>query len=352
MMTSMYFRKTIATLHLVSGLVASLLLVVLGLTGALIAFEPAIERALHPSLYDVQVKGQPLTLTILNAKVASALQPNESVGTCLFPGRNNQSFAFTIFKSKGLPRQIFVNQYTGQILGTLSVVRFTLIVRQLHVLTGLWGCSTLCLMFLVLTGLYLWVPLKQMGISSKATGHRFFFDVHSSVGVFSSAFLLLFAATGTYMALYPIISLRTHSKIEQMTTHTLPADAKGVKPLSADDAVSLARHQLSGATPIWVNFPQKSNSTYMVKMRFPEDRSFNGSSAVWLDRFSGRSTSIWSSRTDSLGSRLDRFSQEAHTGDRWGYSGRLVSCLMSLTLIVQTMTGMAMWWKTRAQNYR
>jgi uncharacterized iron-regulated membrane protein len=348
----MYLRKTITTLHLVSGLVASLVLVVLGLTGALITFEPQIEGALHPSLYDVQVRGQPLTLTILDAKVASALQPTESLGTCLFPARANQSFGFTIFRSKGLPRQIFVNQYTGQILGTLSVVRFTLIVRQLHVLAGLWGCSTLCLMFLLLTGLYLWVPLKRIGISSQARGHRFFFDVHNSVGILSSTFLFLFAATGTYMALYPIISSRSHLKLDQLTTpNTLSSDPKGAQPLSADDAVSLARHLLSGATPIWVNFPQRGTSLYMVKMRFPEDRSFNGSSAVWLDQFSGRPTSIWNSRTDSLGGKLNRLSREAHTGDSLGYSGRLVACLMSLTLILQTMTGIGMWWKTRAANF-
>jgi uncharacterized iron-regulated membrane protein len=133
------------------------------------------------------------------------------------------------------------------------------------------------------------------------------------------------------------------------TLETLSDDPKDSRPLSADDAVSLASHLLSGAIPIWVNFPQKDKSTYMVKMRFPEDRSFNGSSTVWLDQFSGRSTSIWNSRTDSLGGRLDRFSREGHTGDSLGYSGRLEACLMSLTLVVQTMTGIGMWWKTRAK---
>jgi uncharacterized iron-regulated membrane protein len=337
-------------LHLVVGLVAGLFLVILGATGALIAFEPEIEHGFYPTLYDVEVRGQPLPLTTLDANVASALKPNERIGVCLFPASERLSYAFTIFRPEGLPRQIFVNQYTGQVLGTLSVVRFTVIVRQLHVVAGLWGCSALFLMFLVITGLYLWWPLKRIGITPKATGRRLYFDLHSSVGFLSSLFLLLFAATGTYMAFYPAISSMAHSRLEEgVIRRSSSADQDSTRPISVDDAVSLARHFLPGATPIWVVLPERSDSPYMVKMRFPEDRSFNGSSAVWLDRFSGRSTQIWNSRTDSLGGKLNRLSREVHTGDALGYSGKLIACFMSLTLIMQTITGICMWWKTRAK---
>jgi uncharacterized iron-regulated membrane protein len=336
--------------HLVVGLVAGLFLAILGATGALIAFEPEIEHAFYPTLYDVEVRSQPLPVAILYAKVALALKPNERIGVCLFPARARLSYAFTIFRSSGLPRQIFVNQYTGQILGTLSVVRFTMVIRKLHVVAGLGGCSTLFLMFLVMTGLYLWWPLKRIGITSKATGRRLYFDLHNSVGLLSSLFLLLFAATGTYMAFYPVISSMFHSKLEdRVVRRPSSADQGSSRAISADNAVSLARHFLPGATPIWVVFPERSDSPYMVKMRFPEDRSFNGSSAVWLDQFSGRATQIWSSRADSLGGKLNRLSCEAHTGDVLGYSGKLIARFMSLTLIVQTMTGVCMWWKRRVK---
>jgi uncharacterized iron-regulated membrane protein len=336
--------------HLVVGLVAGLFLAILGATGALIAFEPEIEHAFYPTLYDVEVRGQPLPVAILYAKVALALKPNERIGVCLFPARARLSYAFTIFRSSGLPRQIFVNQYTGQILGTLSVVRFTMVIRKLHVVAGLGGCSTLFLMFLVMPGLYLWWPLKRIGITSKATGRRLYFDLHNSVGLLSSLFLLLFAATGTYMAFYPVISSMGHSRLEdRVVQRSSSADQNSARPISVDDAVSLARHLLPGAMPIWVDLPERSDSPFMVKMRFPEDRSFNGSSAVWLDQFSGRSTKIRSSRTDSLGGKLNRLSREAHTGDAFGYSGNVIACFMSLTLIVQTITGICMWWKTRAK---
>ena len=78
-------------IHLVIGLVAGLFLVILGATGSLMAFEPEIEHALYPSLYDVEVRGQPLPLTILDAKVVSALKPNERIGACQFPARQNLS---------------------------------------------------------------------------------------------------------------------------------------------------------------------------------------------------------------------------------------------------------------------
>ena len=337
-------------IHLVIGLVAGLFLIILGATGALIAFEPEIEHALYPSLYDVEVRGQPLPLTILDAKVVSALKPNERIGVCQFPARQNLSYVFTIFRSRGLPRQIFVNQYTGQILGTLSAVRFTVVVHQLHLVAGMGGCSALFLMFLVITGLYLWWPLKRIGVRTKATGEHLYFDLHNSVGFLSSVFLLLFAATGAYMAFYPTISSMAHSSNKaRISRKARSADQNSQRQISADDAVSLARHLLPGATPIWVVMPGRGDSHYMVKMRFPEDRSFNGSSAIWLDRFSGRATRIWNSRTDSLGSKLNRLSREAHTGDALGYSGKLIACFMSLALVLQVLTGICMWRKKRAK---
>jgi uncharacterized iron-regulated membrane protein len=71
-------------LHLVIGLVAGLFLAILGATGALIAFEPEIEHALYPTLYDVEVRGQPLPLTILDAKVALALKNRMNVSGCVY----------------------------------------------------------------------------------------------------------------------------------------------------------------------------------------------------------------------------------------------------------------------------
>jgi len=68
----------------------------------------------------------------------------------------------------------------------------------------------------------------------------------------------------------------------------LPGDpssipAPGATPISADGALGIARDFLPAAVPLWIVMPEENTSSYVVKMRFPEDHSSNGASIVWVD---------------------------------------------------------------------
>jgi uncharacterized iron-regulated membrane protein len=249
-----------------------------------------------------------------------------------------------------LPRQIFVDQYTGRILGAMSVARFVLIMHALHQASGiLMGLSSIFLGASVLSGLYLWWPLKRIKISRNRTRRLVYFDLHNSVGVLSSLFLLVFASTGAFMAFeqwtVPATYRLTGARPPQDDPTSLPQE--GVRSVSADFALDVARAVLKDAIPLWIVLPQAATSSYLVKMKFPEDREPNGTSIVWVDRYSAKVLEVWSSRTAPIARRVQSLNRVAHSGDVWGYAGKVVACGMSVALMIQTVTGFWLWRRGR-----
>ena len=315
------------------------------------AFESEIDRFFHPSLFKVVPHGQALSLSEILPRIAAELRPHEHIQTCVTSAESTSSYSFTIVGSSRLPRQIFVNQYTGQVLGTMSVARFVPVMHALHEANGtLMGCAASCLALLVFSGFCLWWPRKRIKIS----GHRsrlFYFDIHNSVGFFTSPFLLVFALSGAYMAFESWTVPATY----RVTGRSLPGDdplsttLEHATPVSPDYALQVAKTSLSQSIPLWVVLPQGRQASYLVKMKSAEDHSSNGSSIVWVDQYSGKVLSVWDSRNAPLARRIQNLNRVFHTGEILGYSGRTLACIMSLALAVQTLTGFSLW-RTRKQR--
>lgn len=344
-------RLLLFKLHLVSGLVAGLSLLILGASGAVLAFSDEIDAFLHPSVFKVAPQARPLPLTELAASASAVLHPGDVIKIYVPSLRPDRSYWFAAFPGHHrLPRQVFVNQYTGEVLGNLSMLRFTTMMKALHTIPIVMGFSSVVLIFLAPSGLYLWWPLKRIEINTSTSLRRFSFDLHNSLGFFSSLFLFVFAATGAYMAFerwtVPLTISITHNKPMQRTA-AASQPKPGVQPISADLACSIAKNALSGASILWVSIPHEPRDAYLVKMRLPEDHSDNGGSIVWIDQFSGKTLEVVSTRNASPSQRVANLNRALHTGTIGGGTGRLLAALASLTLPLQAITGACLWWTKR-----
>ncbi|HEV2136809.1 MAG TPA: PepSY-associated TM helix domain-containing protein [Terracidiphilus sp.] len=332
--------------HRIGGVAAGLLLLILGLSGSVMAFSGKIDRLLHPSLFNVVPEGQSLSLSQLASSAAFALHAGESIDTCLPATGPDSSYSFIVFRAHHrISRQVFVDQYTGRVLGSLSAVRFTSVMKALHSIAGVLGCSSIILVFLVLSGLCLWWPRKPIKIGLSGNVQRLSFDLHNVIGLFASLFLFLFAVTGIYMVFGPPSFAITSKPVTQPASSTPQA---GLTPVSLDVVAGAAKDTLPGAAVLWIVIPRRPAEAYLVKMRFPEDRSDNGSSIVWIDHFSGKVLAVANSRAVPLGNKIQTISRVIHTGAAFGNRGRAFAAFMSLILVLQTLTGLHLWWGRRS----
>jgi uncharacterized iron-regulated membrane protein len=66
-------------------------------------------------------------------------------------------------------------------------------------------------------------------------------------------------------------------------------------------------------------------------------------SISFLERFLARGTP----ERHLEGRRIERANRDIHSGDIWGYPGRALACLLSMSLVFQAITGPYLWWRRR-----
>jgi uncharacterized iron-regulated membrane protein len=196
-------KRALLTLHKWAGLVAGLFLFLLGASGSALVFENGIDRALNPSFYYVQPKGERLPLSDLLAR-ANAADPTDPVGGIRIADAPDQAYEL----SARARRSIMVDPYTGRILGTRD--REKSLARWLHLLHTRFlagergelaaGWLSVIMLGLALSGLYLWWPRRLLSVKTAASWKRANFDLHNVVGFYSSAVLTLIAFSAILIA--------------------------------------------------------------------------------------------------------------------------------------------------------
>jgi uncharacterized iron-regulated membrane protein len=347
-------RKLLFNLHLYLALIAGVFVLILGLTGSIMAFEPELDHLLHAKLSYVTPGPHRLSLVEIGDAVQKAFPGERPGGFQLSPAPN---ISVGVSTRRGV---VAVNPYTGEILGVRPNGRdFLGNVHQLHLRllisnradTGkhIISWAGVIMMFLLVSGIYLWWPVKRVAIDRRAKGRRFWFDLHNAVGIFSLAFLCMLTFTGIMIGFeettVPMFYRLTGSQPSKMPAPP-EAPLSGATPISPDQAMDIARAAIPGTFPFQINIPGPKG-TYQIRSRFPEDLTGGGRSRVVIDQYSGAVLFAEGSRTAPVGARLVIANRAIHTGDIFGIPSKFLMSLASLMAAVQVVTGLFMWWKRR-----
>jgi uncharacterized iron-regulated membrane protein len=343
-------RKVLLNLHLYGALIVGLFIVLIGVTGSIMVFEEGWDRLLNPALYKVQPQGQQMPVSGLLSAAAKAY-PGQRINNIRLPKDETDSAGFGV---RG-PKQVFMNPYTGEILGERNPKTVLSTIHQLHlrlnmgengstIVTGVTGV----LLFLVGSGIYLWWPQKRLKIKWNAiSSWRLNFDTHNVVGVYSALFLFLLGCTGIVIHFDNDLEQYLHkaSGTAKIGKNAPSVVQKGVGPINPDQALEIALAARPGTKALFISVPPNPKASYLVWLHYPEDLTPGGRSWVNVDQYSGKVINFQDSRTVPIGTRAIIINRAIHTGDLFGTVTKVLMCVSSLMLITQAITGYFMWWK-------
>jgi uncharacterized iron-regulated membrane protein len=110
-------KKVLLQVHFYLGLCACLFLIVLSLTGAVLVFENELNRAINPNLLKVAPREHQLPWETVRRRVEQQ-EPQWRVQRMYMPVNDSDStYVRLASRATGRAREIYVNQYTGVILG-------------------------------------------------------------------------------------------------------------------------------------------------------------------------------------------------------------------------------------------
>ncbi len=339
-------KDLLLKVHLWLGIGACLFLVLLSVSGAVIAFEDDLNRTLNAPMLTVKPAGEHLSWDVLRQGIEQQ-QPGWKVVRYYFPQTPEQSLYLRLRSVRGNKiRQIYANQYTGAVLGDAAVGnRFTLFMHELHVnlASGIWGsrivvASTSILLLLAISGIILWWPRPVFRFSWRAPWPRLNNDLHRSLGFWSSVAMLMFAVTGLLLHYQ---SGGTLLRIMNANSAAIDAPSGGT---SIEAMVANAEKVVPGAAVIRLMLPEKKGDDILVQARYPEDHTPAGRTYMSLDPLTGAVRTITSSRSSPWWlTALVVDVRELHTGTIFGLPTRVLVTVLSLCLAVLALTGPMIW---------
>ena len=116
----MRFRKLLTVIHRYTGLIIASFLIVVGLTGSVIAFATELDRALNPTWFTVEQKGKQMSASEMVMLVQDHFK-NAWVKHISLPKFPEEAAILSLSSKSGanpiVDDQIFLNPYTGDIIG-------------------------------------------------------------------------------------------------------------------------------------------------------------------------------------------------------------------------------------------
>ena len=205
-------RRALFQIHLWTGIGVGLYVLVISLSGSVLVYRNELYTAFSPRPRIVAGSGETLAVDELKSAARRAY-PGYQVAQ-LQPGKDaGQAVEITLGRGDERKRRLF-HPYTGEDLGDPLPLGFRLTawLLDLHdnLLSGptgrkINGIGALFILVLSVTGAIVWWPgirrwRRSLAFDLKANWKRLNWSLHSALGLWFLAFILMWGLTGTYLA--------------------------------------------------------------------------------------------------------------------------------------------------------
>ncbi|MFT3934145.1 MAG: PepSY-associated TM helix domain-containing protein [Chitinophagaceae bacterium] len=340
----MKFRKLINTLHLWFGLISGIVLLVVALTGCVLAFEDEIRDGTQHELLYVQPENKPLLnvqQTIAAIKLYDSKIKINQLRYFGQPGKAIQCFA----KDKKI---YAVDPYTGKVLGVRDQEKdplYVLIAFHRTLLLGKLGEDIIywnvrIFLVMLISGIVLWLPrrVKQirqsLTIKKGASGKRRNYDLHSVLGFYACIPLLIIAMTG--------IDMSADNPKEAKQKSVMMATVKSSAPKGIYDSVLQQVYHNEAIEGLRVTLPKDSTDIITVNIRY-QTSGLRKQTVFSFDRYSGKLLKTDDYRNKTFSQRFFGSNYEVHTGRVLGLPGKIIMFLAALIAASLPITGFLIW---------
>lgn len=329
-MRSKTLRTVIFTLHRWLGLLAGLVLVVVGLTGSVLVFAEEIRSWVVRSRFGVVIpQAYPVSIDQIVIAVQTFVRDRPELkidgNSFNFPAHPDEPLQARLWVENDLT-QIFINPYTGTVMGEIRPkqgLMQTLLELHYQLLGGqtgqvVVGVAALILIVLSLTGLALWPGWRKPSVGFKvkwdAHAKRLNFDLHKVVGIVALTFLIFTGFTGFCWNFYE----QTGSVIRAVTFSPAPPKVESTVIPNQPHLPWLTLMQVADTalpgTITYLNFPDAEKGVLLVGKRQSHEHAPYGETSVLVDQYSGKVLQVKDSRVAALGDRVLNSFTSLHYG--------------------------------------
>lgn len=365
------FRKAIFWTHLVSGVVAGLVVLMMSVTGVILTYERQLLALEDRAYYAEPGAGQ--TRLSAEALVAAATADGTFAPQSIVMSADPAAPAVL---SAGRSGTRYLNPYTAEIYTphSESVGAFLSAVRGWHRwfnVSGegrdnarmITGASNLMFLFLIVSGLYLWLPavyrwstmrMRLWFHPNAKSGQARDFNWHHVFGFWAAIPLAVIVATATVFY-YPWANNLVYqlageeppvrgrgAPAETVSEPEIPA---GASLVPMDDLLQTAAMQHPAWRTLSINLPAEASALRSVSIDEGDGGQPQKRHAMTLNAYSGEIVELAPFSSQSAGRQARSWVRFLHTGEALGLIGQTIAGLASFAGVLMVWTGFALAWR-------
>lgn len=353
----LWIRKAIFQVHLWAGVLLTLYLVVIALTGSVLVFESELTGFALPAGITRTQPSNPMPVAEVVAAVQRAY-PGAATDLLTVPLPSVPAYRLALRTADGHRHNLLADAATGRLVeAPRTWVQW---VHDLHVyllLNPRYGmqvnaAGAAVLLLLTVTGLLLWWGglrnwTRGLRVNLRASWRRINYDLHSAIGFWTLLLSFWWALSGMYFGFYRPIARGVDAVFTVRNMHApaaLPASqTAGRVPLAtvlrAAQAAS-PRGRLYSLSNADLHSP-----TAYASMDLGERGGFLHRDIVCIGTADGRVLSVWHyADKHSAGDWILWLMHPLHFGTEWGLLVKVLWFVLGLSPAVLALTGLMMYW--------
>lgn len=373
----MKLRKIIFWLHLTAGLIAGSVVLVMSVTGVLLAFERQLTEWADRDLRVIPSGPGAVRLPV-SALIASvrAMEPEAMPSGLTI--RSDPAAPAAI--SLGREQTVFLDPYTGAVLGEGSkrARDFFRSVANVHrwlgtseenraIGRGITGACNLAFLFLVISGFYLWWPRQGTKNAGRAIvfprttlrGKAAYFSWHNATGFWCAPVLFFIVLSGLLMSypwatnlLYRVTGSEPPPSRATTARRPVPPKESSFIPDDIDRLFTIAEQRV----PDWKTIGVRFETSPAAPLIFSIEQGYRGRpdlrSQLTFDSKTGEVVRWETFSSFNLGRQLRSWARFVHTGEAGGALGQTIAALASSGAAMLVGTGFALAWRRFRERRR
>ncbi|MCR8666166.1 PepSY domain-containing protein [Aestuariibaculum sp. M13] len=342
-------NRTLLKYHSYLGLIAGIFLVVMGLTGAVLAFNEDIDEAVFKE-YQVEDFSNSLALDRAIETVQNNFPEWEAR---IVHFKKGESILFNL-RLPDSRRFVFVHPLTGQIIANIDAnATITKWILKFHYSFFAGVIGRFCVLFVgilfflsLITGIILYrkVIIKTLLFQVKIKrGHtrNFYSALHRYVGVWALLLNLVLVITGIFLA-YKVAK-------GGLETPNMPELVK--LNISVEQSLKNINKEYPDFTPTYIRIPKKSSEAITVNGVFKSDPFYYSQyfNKFLLDYKTGEVIKVSKVSEAGIITRLDSMISPLHFGQYGGFFIKLLYCFIGISGPFLSVSGFVIWYKKKSK---
>lgn len=205
-----------SVLHLWLGLLSSIIIFIVCLSGSIYAFKTQIENLIDSDIVYIQSEEKNTKISVDTILNNFENQFGGATSITLFK-ETNKTVLVSSFRKENTGISAYYNPYSGELLGTKNKksIAFFDFILEVHrfLLAGdvgkfINGVAVLIFIFLLFSGFVIWLPKKinqlkkSLKIKFDAKFYRVNYDLHRVLGFYAILLLFFMSVTGLYVSFH------------------------------------------------------------------------------------------------------------------------------------------------------